>query len=692
MKSKGIMGLLLAAMLLFTSGCGSGQGAALDKKQNDVEADADAAAEIDLTQKEAPMLAEKVAAGELPALEERLPVAGDIMVEPDVKSLGKYGGSMSVTTLDNGRWQWGYYSEQSMFRFKQDGSNEVEANVCKDFYPNEDASVWTIELREGMKWSDGAPFTADDVLFYYEHCSTPAINPDRTAVDASDPNYYSAFTSKNYDCFQVLVDGVHYWAEMEKIDDYKLTVNFKAPKPDFPVRAAVDAKWMFLPKHFFVDILSRKDGVTDDPSFPAISEEEALANANAKFNKQWTSYSAMGKDTAYYHWGNYIIPQLRSFIAVKDNWDTVGETYVMVRNPYFWKTDSEGRQLPYLDQIEVKIINEMDQITLKVMSGDIDFYNANADFSTVASALQDSHDVYVWQSSDWASEEVVMLNQTVKDADKRNMFQNRDFRQALSLAVDRNLLNETVHNGICKPAQASVPKGMFGYDEEWSRKWTDYDVDKANQLLDGVTEPWNRAPGTFRKMKGTNRDAEIILSVKEPKRFADYLSILESFYKNVGVKLISKADPDSRIAMLSNDVEASFELFNCVGANIRPDALVPVRNVSFWHAAYGKWYEDGKSTAGGGVEPTGDVLELILAYEAIQTATGQDREKVVQENVQKIYDLHKENVWVIGYLSPVPARHLINKAIRNMPDNMILSDEYRFGGLARPEQFWRDDL
>ena len=107
--------------------------------------------------KEAPMLAELVAKGELPPLEERIPVASDVMVEPDIMSLGEYGGSVTITSRDSGRWSWGPYVEQSMFRFKQDGSGEVEPNVAKAFYSNEDGTVWTIELREGMKWSDGHP-------------------------------------------------------------------------------------------------------------------------------------------------------------------------------------------------------------------------------------------------------------------------------------------------------------------------------------------------------------------------------------------------------------------------------------------------------------------------------------------------------------------------------------------------------
>ena len=638
--------------------------------------------------KEAPMLADQVAAGELPAVADRMPVPSDIMIEQDVKSIGQYGGNVTMPSSDNGRWSaWGFITEQSMFRFKQDGSGEVEANVCKDFYPNEDSSVWTIKLREGMRWSDGEPFTADDVLFYYDHMSTPALNEDRTAVATDAEGYYSAYTSKAYNCYQAEKDGSKYWAKMDKVSDYEITVTFVAPKPTFAVDVAVDNKWMFLPKHFYINYVARKDGVADDPTFPLITEEQAMENANRDFGKQWDSYSTMGKSIGYYHWDYAIVPQLRSFIAVKDNWGSVGETYTLVRNPYFWKTDAEGNQLPYLDSVSFKIINEQEQVTLAACAGDFDIIGNPAEFSVVATALKDSHSIVQMGSASWSSDETIQLNQTVKDLDKRALFQDKRFREALSICVDRNLLNETLRNGICTPAQASVSEGRIGYDPEWTAKWTEYDVDKANALMDEMTEPWDRAEGTYRLMKGTDRELEIILTVPDTK-YGDFVTLLQSAFKQIGVKLSDKIDEDARTTMLSNDVEASIETTSVSTPALRPDSIIPMRNVAYWHAAWGKWYEDGKSEANGGIAPTGDALKLVEAYDRMKAAYGPDRDKVVEECVQEIYDLHKENIWIIGYLTPAPDRQIISNKLHNFPAGLTLVDEFRFAGLGRPEQWW----
>jgi peptide/nickel transport system substrate-binding protein len=577
-----------------------------------------------------------------------------------------------------------------MFRFKQDGSGQVEANVCKSYSSNEDGTVWTVNLRKGMKWSDGEPFTADDVIFYYDHCSVPALNEDRTAVAVDAPEYHPAYTSKPYNCYQVTKDGKNYWAKFDKVDEYTFTVTFAAPKPNFPEAAAVDNKWMFLPKHFYIKYVARKDGVADDPSFPLITEEQALTNANRDFGKEWTDYSTLGKDIGYYNWDYAIVPQLRSFIAVKDNWNTVGETYELVRNPYFWKTDSEGHQLPYLDSIKFEIINDPDQVVLKQTAGEIDISTVEPnDFATVTTATQATHTVIQWARPDWSAGPSIALCQTVKDLDKRALFQDLRFREALSISVDRNLLNATLLNGQSQPAQDSVPEGVVGYDSEWTNEYTEYDVDKANQLLNEITEPWDKKDGTYRKFKGTSKDVEIVLSIQDPTSVeGDYLPLLQTAWKAIGIKLSEKVDANVAQSILTNDVEAKFEYAAVVSPAIRPDTIIPMRNFTCWYGAYGKWYEDGKSTANGGIEPTGDILELVNLYDTMKSAAGPDRAQVVNDCIKMIYDLHKKNIWLIGFLKGLPMNWVVNNNVKNFPSNLVYADEYRFASMIRPEQLY----
>ncbi len=701
--TKRMFGLMLVMVMLFSLTACFGEG---DATSEDVNTDQETASEdgdgssgdvtssidVDEEQKEAPMLAELVAKGDLPALEERLPIASDVMIENVVSELGQYGGSLLMTETDSGHWTWGPYTEQSLFRFKQDGTGQVEANICKDYYSNDDATVWTIELREGMKWSDGQPLTADDFEFYYNHMSVPALNADRSPIGADEEGYYNAFTTKPYRAYYVMVDGVNYWAEFVKVDDYTIQYKFAAPKPGFPEAVAIDNKWAVAPKHFYKDIVSRKDGVTDDSTFPYITEEEALAKANEILDKDFESYSTMGKKTGYYNWDYYQVPQLRSFIATDNNWDKVGETYTLVRNPYFFKTDELGRQLPYLDKIEIQIINEQEQHVLKATAGEFDVYAIKPEvFSTVASSTKDSHRVSSWTSVNWGREYVICLNQTVEDENLRILFQSKDFRQALSIAVDRELLNATLANGQAAPWQFSPGLGMNGYDADWAKKWTDYDVAKANELLDGLTEPWDGTPGTYRKMKGTEEDLVLNFSLNESQadRTGDYFGLLTSAYAELGIKVLTKVQADVAQIILANEHQVTIDYPYGVSPAIRPDTIVPMRNYMGWYGAYGKWYEDNRSTENGGVEPSGDMLALVDAYDAIATAAGANRTEIISENVQKIYDLHHENIWIIGFLSPISDRFLVSNDLKNFPDGVVNADEFRWASMMRPEQLFK---
>ena len=163
---------------------------------------------------------------------------------------------------------------------------------------------------------------------------------------------------------------------------------------------------------------------------------------------------------------------------------------------------------------------------------------------------------------------------------------------------------------------------------------------------------------------------------------------MKTSFGKIGVKLSEKANQEVGTAILANDVEATNEVIATINPALRPDSVIPMRNFMCWCSAYGKWFEDGKSTANGGIEPEGDMLELITCYENIKNATGADRDKVIEENNKRIYELHKENVWAIGYLSSIPTYFLIDNNLMNFPEGMINCDEFRWTSIARPEQLY----
>ena len=206
-----------------------------------------------------------------------------------------------------------------------------------------------------------------------------------------------------------------------------------------------------------------------------------------------------------------------------------------------------------------------------------------------------------------------------------------------------------------------------------------------------MTEPWDGADGTYRKMKGTDEDVVLNFLLDENKagRLGDYIGLLTSAYASVGIKVLDKIQSDVAQTILANEHEVTVDYPYGVSPALRPDTIVPMRNYMGWYGAYGKWYEDNRSTKNGGVEPTGDMMALIDAYDAINTAVGEDRSTIIAENVQKVYDLHKKNVWVIGFLSPSDYRFIISNELKNFPDRVVNADEFRWASMMRPEQLFK---
>ena len=600
--------------------------------------------------KEAPMLANLVAAGTLPALAERMPVEKDIMVEQVVEEVGQYGGDWKMPWTGAGdKWAVGQPTEEALFRFNKDGSG-VEPNVARGYEVNADSTEFIIHLREGMKWSDGVPFTADDVLFYWEHMLTK-----------------ETFGKKIYDAYYSVdpVSGEKALAEITKVDDYTFKVKHKFPSVQFLERVAIDNKWFFAPKHFHETIL---------PEF--VGEEKALALA-----KEWGFADTTGflKETGYYFWIYPQIPTLRAWVAKND---PNGDQFVMERNPYYWKTDKDGKQLPYLDRIVATKIQDPSQKLLGTLAGDYNLTVFGAQEFTVLKENEKKGDFRVipWIQPLWSSAGI-QLNQTIDDPNLRGLFQDIRFREAISVGVDRTEITEIVTNGIADPMQASVPEGLTGYQSGWADQWAAYDPDRANQLLDeiGLTK---RDGNNFRLFPdGSDVTITIIEGSNDNAKF---LELLKKYYEDLGIKTNVKiVDQATQQEMkYSNQIPASIENISLVNVAFRPDALIPLRVLTPWSIQYGLYVSsEGKE----GVKPEGDVALLLEYWDKIKASKSSDEIKKWSDEIIK---LHMKNQWVIGYAGQTPTMITAANNMRNIPTNDIWADEFRSLGQAHPAQFF----
>jgi peptide/nickel transport system substrate-binding protein len=604
-------------------------------------------------QREAPMLAAQVAAGTLPPLEQRLPAERDIMVET-MTGTGSYGNHL--TFAHQGRtsqWYYGMIGEEPLFRFTLQGT--VEPNVAKGYTVNANATEYTIYLRQGMKWSDGVPFTADDCIFFYEKMILP-----RTFGNAIYNCYYSTnpVTKERTLC------------KMEKVNDYELKVTFANPSPNFLELVAIDTKWMFAPAHYYKKLL---------PEFIG----EAAAAAKAK-ERGFADTAALGRQTGYYHWNNIDRPQLRPWIVTND---VDSDLMIMRRNPYYWKTDAEGRQLPYMDELHFIRYSDENQRVLMVMSGDIDVA-PGLPYTSIAALKQNEraggYRLLTWNNLDWSGNGNLIFNQSSEDPKLRSLFANREFRHAVSISADRKEMAELISDGWSVPRQAAPSEEGMGYSKAWAEKWTEYNPQEAKRLLEQNVGLKMGADGYYTFPDGSRLVLEIMSadSSSEAARAAELLT--EKYLKNIGIRSTFSVrergyiDEQTRANKLNVVMNSSYGI-NTINIALRPDSLVPVRNnFSPWYGAFGTWFAtNGES----GEAPTGEILTLVNLYREMSAATSKEQ---INQIALRMLKLHENNLWEIGFLSPTPTLVTVNSDLKNFLEKGLWCDEFRQLGIAHP--------
>ena len=607
---------------------------------------------------EAPFL---TAAGTYGKVEDRLPVADDVMIESvdaagNALEIGVYGGELK-RSAGGGNWDAGKPIEEGLFRFNTSGT--VEPNVAKGYDVSDDYTVYTIYLREGMKWSDGEPFTAEDCVWFYNAVCLNKVDGKGVRSCHKDANGDPAV--------------------VEKVDDTTFTVTFGTPKYDFVEALTVDLKWHYAPKHVFekmVDLVIESKGMEDGDAKTA-KEAEALAAAQEICGVEFSDIGKAGKEMLYYFWNYPGIPTLNPFVLSNEAGKNSikGEYYEFVRNPYYWKVDAKGQQLPYMDKIVYTTVQNETQTLMLLLDGTVDYQTIDVkDAPTVLDAETTSGtkiNLYQWAPTYWGSGEYQLhLNLGIADEQKNALFNNPDFRQALSIAVDRVEMAATLTNNWNEPGQAAPQEGALGYSEEWANQWTEYDPAKAQTLLEsaGLTKG---SDGFYAFADGTKFELNIV-SVADSGAGTTY-EFLKKYFNDVGIKC-NFNDYDRSVVdndLMAGSIECMLFPVTPIGdisIALKPNSMIPgsATNVAW----YGTMNEE---TA------TGDLKTLIdLKQKLDETGDPDARAQIVNDMMA----LHQKNQWTIGYIAEAPAIHAVNARIHNFPDGLVWSDIYRDMGIA----------
>ncbi len=594
---------------------------------------------------ESPQLAELVRQGKLPPLEQRIP-KNSLVVTP-YEEIGQYGGTWRRTWsgLSDSAGPYKLCSEH-LVMFNKNGT-KILPNVAESWKVSRDAKTYTFKLREGIRWSDGTPLTTEDVVFWYEDI---ILNKDLTPTI---PNWLTSGGKP---------------LKLEKIDTYTFKVEFEEPNALFLISIGKmgGGHTFFAPKHYLKQF------------HPKYTPKEKLDELVKKAGLQnW--YQLFGNMNDFLQ--NPDLPVIYPWKATNLPTATL---QIMERNPYYWKIDPEGNQLPYIDRITHTLLGSAGETAvLKAISGEVDMQERGLVIDNYTLLMENrtkgNYRVLRWPQGTGASP-AILLNQNVKDPVLRKIFEDRRFRIALSLAINREEINQLFYLGLGEPRQASIISGAPFYDPEWEKAYAEYDPKKANEYLDkmGLTK---RDKDGFR----LRADGKTLILTIEYSGDRPYMEVIKKYWEAIGVKVFLKPLERSLYVTRAQAGEIEVGVWGFdrnVAILSDPGHLLGTVVEAPWAPLYATWYNTGGR---GGEEPKGDIKRIYELWDKVKSTID---EKQRDRYFKEIINLHKKNIWMIGIVGEVPQLIVAKNNFRNIPDGLLWDDNIRSPKNARPEQFF----
>ena len=602
---------------------------------------------------EPPALAPLVAAGDLPPVAGRLPARPRVVsMDGEKKRIGRHGG----------QWRMLIHRAKDVKMFAVYGYARLvcyteDLTLVPDIAEAvtvEEGRIFTIALREGHKWSDGHPFTAEDFRYYWEDVAN-----DEALSPSGPPR-------------AMLVDGTP--PVFEVLDETTVRYTWPKPNPFFlPALAAAAPLYIYRPAHYLKRFHARYK--------PAGAATEPRAhNWAAEHN---------GKDNLY-KFDNPALPILQPWI---NRTRPPATRFVGVRNPYFHRVDPEGRQLPYIDEVAMTVVDGK-LIPAKAGAGEVDLQARSLGFDdyTFLKAGEERHgfDVRLWRTASGAHL-ALFPNLNAKDEGWRALFRDVRFRRALSLGVDRHEINQVLYYGLGIEANNTVLPQSPLYRLDYAERWARHDPEAANALLDEMGLVARDGDGI--RLLPDGRPIEIVVETAgEDTEQADVLDLIRDGWAALGIALFTK--PSQR-EVFRNRIFAGETLMSIWGgyengvptADMSPAEYAPTRQMSLQSPRWGQYYEtSGAAGEPPDLAPARALLDLYRAW--IGSLEQRERERIWHE----ILRINADNVFTIGLIGGVFQPVLVARGLRNVPEEAIYNwNPGAHFGIYMPDTFWFDD-
>ena len=597
--------------------------------------------------KEAPMLAEMTATGELPPVEERLPK--DVMVVAPYESVGQYSGTWHRAFLGVKDFHaLGRLIYDSILTWPLNPVDPVGPGLAKEWKWSEDGKTLTLYLREGLKWSDGEPFTVDDIIFWWEDIEN---DPQITAAPHSE----------------WIVNGKP--MELEKVSDTEINLKFDAPNglAETVGLAFHGCQWplgferfgFFAPKHY-------------------------LQNFHPKYHEEATY--ADFEDKAFNF--NTELPVMYAWKV--SQWDPGGTEMVAERNPYYWKVDPEGKQYPYIDRIHFALVENNEAVNLLGIAGNLDMQHRKIDFAKYPvykeNAEAGKYHLLLWKTAA-ASNVTLFPNQSYGDPKYRELMQNLQFREGLSLAIDRDTINNVSFLGQGIPRTETVVRDSALFQPDIENYMGEYDPETAAKKLEeaGLKKG---ADGFYTFADGSPVELIVEATDAVSGTSMDALELVVENWNKVGLKTV--------LQTMSRDIYwpratgnevmiATWETDRGLVPMVDPIYQFPFDERSWMGPAFGMWYKSGGKQ---GEEPPAIFKEVMALYDQYRSSVDPAAQL---EYAKEIVKKGTVGIFSIGTVGMSPGLVVVKDNFHNVvPEHT--SDWLIFTpGTMNPFTFWMEE-
>lgn len=608
----------------------------------------------------APSLAGLEDSGALPPVEERLPE--NPLVVPVEESIGEYGGAwrMVIQSVADEAQFIRTVAYEPLVRWTKDWSG-IEPNLVEWYRANEDATEFTFKLRRGLRWSDGTPFSTLDIRFWYEDV---LLNPELTPVI---PNW---ITSRGQVARFVFEDEVTFHVQFTSSNT--LFLQYLATPEALPMTA--------YPRYY-----ARKYHASYVP--PAELERMVEEGGYETWAEMFIDRVGVKPTDS----GNFIDPQrprLTAWVLSTPYKPGVSEVR-WERNPYYWKVDEKGNQLPYINSVIFTTIGSLDEAINRSVSGSVNMQNITRlgiDSALIADHIERQRMRLLPMMDGSNNVMVINFNISHNDPTKRSLFRNKSFRIALSLAINRQEILDFIYGGEGVPWQAAPrPESPF-FDPVMGAQHTEYNPEKANQFLDAAGLGKDQV-GNRLGPDGSPISFSVLVLDNQPQQIA-MLNMISKYWSEIGINMQPQVEP---LPLYMATVQSNLhEAAAWTGGStffsdvlLDPSNYMPSGENALWAIHWANWFN--KIPGYENIVPDPAARKSLEMYDRIHSV----RDPAEQMRLMKgALLVARESFWTIGIARGPDPYTLVSGYFKNVPERIPASWLYPDPAPARPEQFY----